>query len=66
MHNDVVKLRAGAVQREANHTGRSFQNLDSSHAARQLQPHVLPLGCFLHQRIGDLDASDDLSVGQIF
>ena len=24
MHNDVVKLRAGAVQREANHTGRSY------------------------------------------
>ena len=41
MHNDVVKLRAGAVQREANPTGRLFQNLDSTLPARQLQPHVL-------------------------
>ena len=41
MHNDVVKLRAGAVQRGANHRGQSYLNLDSSHAARQLQPHVM-------------------------
>ena len=41
MHNDVVKLRAGAVQREANPTGQSYSNLDSGHAARQLQPHVM-------------------------
>ena len=41
MHNDVVKLRAGAVQREANPTERHCLNLDSSHAARQLQPHVM-------------------------
>ena len=38
--NDVVKLRAGAVQREANPTERSFQNLDSILPARQLQLHV--------------------------
>ena len=25
MHNDVVKLRAGAVQREANHTDRAIR-----------------------------------------
>ena len=41
MHNDVVKLRAGAVQRGANQAGQHTLNLDSSHAARQLQPHVL-------------------------
>ena len=41
MHNDVVKLRAGAVQREANHAGRSYLNLDSTLPARQLQLHVL-------------------------
>ena len=40
-HNDVVKLRAGAVQREANPTEMHCWNLDSSHAARQLQPHVM-------------------------
>ena len=40
MHNDVVKLRAGAVQREANHTGRYWLNLDSTLPARQLQLHV--------------------------
>ena len=30
MHNDAVKLRAGAVQREANYTGRSVPNLIQS------------------------------------
>ena len=39
--NDVVKLRAGAVQREANPTERYRLNLDSTLPARQLQPHVM-------------------------
>ena len=50
--NDVVKLRAGAVQREANPTGRSFQSLDSTLPARQLQPHVM-------RQFGSVGGMDD-------
>ena len=39
--NDEVKLRAGEVQREANHAGKIFQNMDATLPARQLQLHVL-------------------------
>ena len=47
-HNDVVKLRAGAVQRGANHTGQSYSNPDSTLPARQLQLHVLRHSRLLH------------------